>query len=323
MNGLIRVELARYRSRQVIVLLLILAALLAAFVAFESAWDTRPPSKTEIGTAQARAAEDAGRSDIKADIASCAKDPTQYLGPGTTVAECKDSLTSASNSYLPRKPLSLSKTVKGNGIGLALLVIAILVIAGASFAGADWTSGAIRNQVVFEPRRSRLWAAKAIAVAVSSGVAAFVILGGFWLSLYLVAAERGVPHGSGPIGDVGWHLLRVVVLAMGAGLGAYALTMLFRSTAATIGVLFAYSIGGEILLYLLPFDGIGRWSPGNNVFGWLETRLEFFDPTSHCVRSGTCSAPEHISHLNSGLYLLVLLLVSCGLSWAAFRRRDI
>jgi ABC-2 type transport system permease protein len=323
MNGLIRVELTRYRSRQIIVLLLAVAALLAAYVAFQSAYDTRGLSSTEIGTAQARAEQDANRSDVKKDIANCEKDPTQYLGPGTTVQQCKDSLTSASNSFLPRAPLSLIGTVKGNGSGIALLVIGLLIIAGSTFAGADWASGAIRNQVIFEPRRSRLWAAKAIAVAVSSGAAAFVVLGGFWLTLYLVAVDRGVPHGSDIVGDVAWHLLRVVLLAMGAGLGAYALTMIFRNSAATLAVLFTYAIGGEILVYLLPLDGIARWSLGNNIFGWLETRLEFFDPTTLCVKVGNCSGPEHISHLHAGLYLLVLLVVACVGSWATFRRRDL
>jgi len=42
MTRLLRVELARYRSRRIIALLLLLAAVLAALVAFKSAWDTRP-----------------------------------------------------------------------------------------------------------------------------------------------------------------------------------------------------------------------------------------------------------------------------------------
>ncbi|MFL6158163.1 MAG: hypothetical protein ACJ72D_18885 [Marmoricola sp.] len=323
MNALIRVELTRFRSRRAIILLLAVAAFLAAYVAFQSAWDTRPPSATEVGTAQARADADAGRTDIKNDIASCEKDPTQYLGPGTTVQECKDTLTSATQSYLPRKPLSLTGTVKGNGIGITLLVIGLLVIAGSTFAGADWSSGLIRNQLVFEPRRSRLWAAKAAAVGIGSGLAALVVLGGFWLSLYLVAADRGVPHGSDVVGDVGWHLFRAVLLAIGAGVGAYALTMLFRNSAATLSLLFAYAVGGEILIYLLPFDGVARWSLGNNVFGLLETRLEFFDPTSRCVEVGNCVRPEHISHVDAGLYLLVVLAVACVTSVVAFRRRDL
>ena len=55
--------------------------------------------------------------------------------------------------------------------------------------------------------------------------------------------------------------------------GAFALTMIFRHTVATLALLFVYSIGGEIIVNLLPFDGAGRWSLGNNALGWLATAL--------------------------------------------------
>ncbi|MCW2755781.1 MAG: family transporter protein [Marmoricola sp.] len=323
MIHLVRTELARYRSRRVITLLLLLAALLAAVVAFQSAWETRPPSKAEIATAQAQAEVDAGRSDIQTDIDRCLADPGSYLGTGATAQECRNALSAAPTSYLTRSPLDLRGTLKGNGIGLALLIIVLLIIAASTFAGADWGSGSIRNQTLFEPRRSRLWAAKAIAVTLASGVAALVTLGGFWLTLYLVAASRGVDHSSAVVADVSWHLLRAVILAMAAGLGAFSLTMMFRRSVATLALLFVYSIGGEILISVLPFNDTGRWSLGNNVLGWLQTRLEYFDPHSPCSRLGTCAGPDHLGHGVTGLYLLVLVVLAGVSSWASFRRRDL
>jgi hypothetical protein len=160
-------------------------------------------------------------------------------------------------------------------------------------------------------------------VLLASGVVATITIGGFWLAMYLVAADRGVPHGSGLMSDVGWHVLRAVVFAMGAALGAFALTMLFRHSVATLALLFAYSVGGEILAFLIPVDGVGRWTLGNNVFGWLETRMEYFDPTARCAREGACSGLQHISHLEGGLYLLALLLVAVVLSVWSFSRRDV
>ena len=47
---------------------------------------------------------------------------------------------------------------------------------------------------------------------------------------------------------------------MGAGLWAFALTMIFRHTVATLALLFVYSLGGEIVVNLLPFEGAARWS---------------------------------------------------------------
>jgi hypothetical protein len=323
MTDLVRVELARYRSRRIIALLLLLAALLAALVAAKSAWDTRPITKQEAATAQVNADLAAQRSDIRADLAKCLANPERYLGGGSTAQTCRDNLTASPSSYLPRKPLDLSGTLKGNGVGVALAIAGLLVIAASAFAGSDWASGSIVNQLLFVPARTRLWAAKALAVTVASGLVALVTIGGFWLALYLIAVDRDVPHGSDVMSDVGWHLLRAVLFAMGASLGAFALTMLFRHSVATLALLFAYSVGGEILAVLVPVDDVGRWTLGNNVFGWLETRMQFFDPSAHCARRGDCEGLQHIGHLQGGLYLLVLMVVAVALSLLVFQRRDV
>jgi ABC-2 type transport system permease protein len=319
---LIAVELTRYRTRRAVVLLVLLAALLAAFVAFQSAWDTRPASRTELATAQANADIEADNAGLKTDLEQCLKDAASGTPGVPTADECHQMFSPNAKDYLPRPKLNLLGTIKGNGTGIAILVIALLIIAGSTFGGADWSSGSMRNQVLFEPRRSRVWAAKAAAVTISTGVVALVVLGGFWLSLYLVAVDRDVAHGSHVLQDVGWHLFRAVLLAMAAGLGAFSLTTIFRTSFATLSVLFIYSVGGEIVVSLLPVDGIGRWSLGNNVYGWLETHREFFD-SSNCVLSGACNGSEHVSHLASGTYLLVVLVVVVAASWVSFRRRDI
>jgi ABC-2 type transport system permease protein len=323
MTRLLRVELARYRARRIIALLLLLAALVAALVAIKSAWDTRPITAQEAATARANADIEAQRADIKADLQTCLSNPEDYLGTGATAQDCRDNLLAAPQSYLPRKPLDLTGTLKGNGLGVALVVAGLVVIAASTFAGSDWSSGSMSTQLLFEPRRGRVWAAKGLAVALSSAVAAVVTIGGFWLAMYLIAVDRDVPHGSAVMSDVGWHLLRAVLFCTGSAVGAFALTMLFRHSVATLSLLFAYSVGGEIVAFLVPVDNVGRWTLGNNVFGWLETRMEFFDPTSRCARVGDCEELQHIGHLQGGLYLLGLLLIAIVPSLLVFRRRDV
>jgi len=323
MIGLVRVELARYRSRRVIALLLLLAAVLAALVAVKSAWDSRPITAQESATAKKDAAVAAQRSDIRADLDNCLANPEAYLGTGQTAQDCRDNLTAGPQSFLPREPLDLHGTLKGNGLGVALAVAGLLVIAASAFAGSDWASGSMATQLLFEPRRTRVWTAKAVAVTLASGLVALVTIGGFWLAMYLVAIDRDVPHGSGVMSDVGWHVLRAVAFAMGAALGAFALTMVFRHSVATLALLFVLSVGGEILTYLVPVDNVGRWTLGNNVYGWLETRMEFFDPTSSCARVGDCDRLAHIGHLQGGVYLLGLLAVAVVISLVVFGRRDV
>ncbi|HET7682484.1 MAG TPA: hypothetical protein VFK34_02305 [Marmoricola sp.] len=321
MMRLVAVELNRYRSRRAIAVLVLLTVALAAAIALKTAWDTRPMSQQEIATARAQADIQATRSDINADLRKCIADPESYLGPRATAQECRDALVPSSRSYLPRAPLDLAGTLEGNGLGLAVLVVALLLIAASTFAGADWATGSMATQLLFEPRRLRLWSAKAIAVTLASGAVAVVSLGGFWLATYLVAQSRGIGTSDAVLGDVGWHLLRAVLLAMGAGLGGYALTMLFRHTVGTLALLFAYSVGGELLV-TLPFEGAARWSLGNNVFGWLEESLHYLSPSS-CSRAGECSPLQVMTHLDAGLYLLALLVVAVVASAAVFRRADV
>ncbi|MBO9520683.1 MAG: hypothetical protein J7518_04020 [Nocardioidaceae bacterium] len=321
MIRLVGTELTRYRVRRATGLVVLLAVLAAAAIAALTAWESRPLTRTEIATAQVKASQDSDRTDIQADLDKCLKDPVKYLGPGATEQQCRDALVPAAQSYLPREPLDLRGTLRGNGIGVALLVAALLIIGASAFAGGDHASGSITNQVLFAPGRARLWSAKAIAVGAWSALVAAVTLGGFWLTLYLVAADRDVPHGSAIVDDICWHVVRGVLFCAGAGIGAYALTMLFRHAFATLGLLFAYSVGGEVVLALAQSDKVARWTLGNNVFGWLETRLQYVG--SRRCEIDECPGAAHLGHLDAGIYLLVLLTVSCLASVLVFRRRDL
>ena len=319
MTRLIRTELSRFIAHRTILLLLILAPLSAAGVAAVTAWESRPPSPAELATARAQAELDQNSGEVTADsreqLQRCLADPETTLGLGADQGDCEASFGTATADYLPREPLNLRGTLKGNGLGLALLVAGLLIIAASSYVGRDVASGSLANQALVVPSRERLWSAKAIAVTAWSLVVSAVSLGGFWLTMYLVAADRDVAHGSAVVDDIVWHAIRAVAFCALAALGAYALTMLFRDSFATLGLLFAYSVGGELALALLPVDRIARWTLGNNVFGWLETRLAYF--------GGDETGREHLSHLGAGLYLLTLLLIAVAGSVVAFRRRDL
>ena len=209
------------------------------------------------------------------------------------------------------------------GVEVALVVVGLLVIVGSTFAGAEWTSGSLTNQLLFEPRRSRVWLAKAAAVTIGCGLIALVALGGYWLSLGVIAQARDIAIPSNDVTKVLWHLLRAVALAAGAGLGAFALTMVFRHTVATLALLFVYAVGGEVALSLLPLEGAGRWSVGNNAYGWLAEAHRYFDPTTSCTPGERCSPMHVMTHLQSGSFLGILLLISVVLSLVWFNQRDV
>lgn len=321
---LLRVELDRFRSRRAVVLIVVAAALLAALIAGTTAWNTRPFSDAERADAQAQADRDAGQPWVKQEIRRCEKQPQRYGGPGTTAADCTAMITPSAENYLWRSPLSLEQEVDNSGPAIAVLVAALMVVAGTTFAGADWASGSMSNQLLFEPRRSRVWLAKGGAIFLGAAVAAAVIMAAFWTALYLVAQSRDIVTGATVQESIRALTGRAALLAGFGALGGYALTMLLRHTVGTLGLLFAYVAGGETLIALLPIEGIGRWSLGNNVLAWLNDGYEYWDNSLSCPGGGyECEKTVVLSLHEAAAYLGPLLLVALLASVWMFRRRDI
>lgn len=320
---LLAVELNRFRSRRAIALLSLAALVVAVVLVGATAWDTRPLTEADRTDAVAQAELEGQRSEMLQEVRACRADPSGYLGPDATADDCAEALVPSAESYYPRDPLDLGDVLRSQGIGLALIVVGLMVIAGCTFAGADWSSGSLTNQLIFEPRRTRVWLAKAAAVVVGTGVLTLVVLSGFWLAVGLLAQARDITVPSSEVTEVAWHVARAVALSMGAGLGVFALTMVFRHTVATLALLFVYSVGGEIAVNLLPIEGAGRWSVGNNVFGWLATNHRYFDSTIVCTPGERCSSMQVLTHLEAGAFLSALLVIAVAVSLVWFHRRDV
>lgn len=320
MIGLVRVELTRFRSRRSILVIAAIAVLLSVVVAFKTAHDSRPFDAQERATAQAQADIAANDDDNLAAMASCRADPSLYFGRTATAASCADGLLPKPADFLDRSALRLHVVMSNNGLSVALLLIVLLAIGGAAFAGADWMSGSITNQVLFEPRRSRVWAAKAVAVGLGSLTIAAVAMAVFWIPLRLVVAERGLPVVDGS--SVIWSIVRVLALAVVAPVFAYALSMLFRQTVATIGLLLGTGLAAEVVLGLLPFSGTGWLSPTHNVLAWILGRTRYLDPSLTCG-GVDCDQLRLLGMWPAaglmGSVTAVVLLVS----WQVFRRRDL
>jgi ABC-2 type transport system permease protein len=84
-----------------------------------------------------------------------------------------------------------------------------------------------------------------------------------------------------------------------------------------------YAVGGEVALSVLPLEGAGRWSVGNNAYGWLAEGHRYFDPTTSCAAGERCSPLHVMTHLEAGTFLGILLLISVVVSLVWFNRRDV
>lgn len=322
---MVLVELSRFRSRRAIALILVAASLLAALMAATTLWDTRPVGAAEIAQARAIAEHEASAPGFKRELARCQANPEEYNGPGSTAEDCAKNMTPRAEWYLTRRPLALDRVRDDAGVGLLLLVATFMVIVGTTFAGADWASGSMSNQMLFEPRRWRVWVAKATAVFLGTLVASAVIATAFWAAMFLAAESRGISTGEAVQASIRAMVARGVLLAGLGALGAFALTMLLRHTVGTLAVLFAYAVGGTAVLAALPVTGIGRWSVGNNVLAWVQNGYKYYDsslpcgsgPGDVCDQSVTMSLTQGAEYL--GVFLALVVLVSAY----AFRRRDI
>jgi ABC-2 type transport system permease protein len=321
---LLKVELDRFRSRRAIVLILVAATLLTGLIAGSTAWETRPFSDAEVAAAQAQADREAKQPWVRQEIRRCEKHPERYGSPATTAEDCAAMVTPSPENFLWRPTLNLEEQLRNSGTGVAILLAALMVVAGTSFAGADWASGSMSNQLLFEPRRGRVWVAKGAAIALGAGIAAAALLAAFWAALYLVAESRGISTGATVQESIRAMTGRAAVLAGVGALGGYALTMLLRHTVGTLGLLFAYVAGGEAIIALLPVEGIGRWSLGNNILAWLDNGYTYWDNSLSCPGGGfECDKQVLMTLGESVTYLGPLLLVALLVSVWSFRRRDI
>lgn len=321
---LLLVELDRLRSRRSAKVLVGAAVLLAALLAGTAAWETRPVTVAERAGAAAQATVQASAPEVVEDLRDCRADPQAYFGRGADPAVCERFLVPQTRDFLPRQELDLGAMLDGRGLALVTVVTGLLVVAGATFAGGDYGTGSIATQLLFRPRRGRLWLAKAGAVLVGAGLAAAVVLGGYWAAMTLLAEARGTPVPAEVLEKVRWTVLRGTGLAAAAAVGGYALSMLLRGTVATLGALFAYVLAGEAVVAALPVDRASRFGLSDNVFAWVQGGTRVVDPGVRCAPgTGPCETTYQLGLGHGAAYLGVLLALAVLVSLLAFRRRDV
>ena len=314
MIRLVQVELTRLRWRRAVILLVAACIVVPALIAAVTIWDTWPVSDAEIADSAAAA---------RPEITRCEKHPDRF-GAGSA-EQCEPMIT---GWYTGREPLDLARQRHGGtGVGTATVLAAFLLLLGTTFVGHDWNTGSMSNQVLFEPRRARVWGAKAIAVTLVSLVVAAVVSTAVWLTLAGVAHLRDIPVGRSELLDCLELGGRGAVFAACAALGGYALTMLLRSTVATLGALLAVSLAGGLLIASLGISQ--RWQPQVNLQAFVENGSNYYiDPPDACYAGPTpagldCSTERHLDLGGAAGYWGVSLLLVGGASVLSFRRRDV
>lgn len=338
--ALLRVELGRLRARRAVLLILLAAVVVPLVVAVGVVLSTSAPSAGEVAEAERQAAAAADSRFVQRDLRQCLERPGRYgippdvrSDPAALQATCEEFAVPSVDSYLYVNRLDLDDEREfGSGVAVVAILGALAFLAGTTFAGHDWATGSMSNQLLFEPRRVRVWAAKALALLVSSAVVSLVVLAAYWLGLYAVVQGRGEPVGDGALLDCLQHGGRGVAIAAVAALGGYALTMLSRSTVFSLGLLFAVSVAGGLLLVAIGPDDRGPVDPTINALAVVQDGTEYYvDPPERCYsgRGGfddsdpACFTARTRTLQQGAIYYGVLLGVVGVASAGSFRRRDV
>lgn len=314
--GLLRAELLRLRSRRLaLVSALVLLATVALFQLVVNASVT-PPTGPEVTAAQRDYQE--ARQDWETNH--------QQYEQG-----CRDQGLSAEDCVLPAPvesefvPEAASFATMGDA-GVYLVGIFVMLagyLLGASFLGAEISTGSIANWLSFVPRRGAVLAAKLVVLAVVTAVAAAVLLAlTLAVTALLVRLHGGGVSGVGPLVAMGGRA--VVLCAVAAVLGA-CLALLTRHTVAAVGIVLGYlvlSVVLTVLMFTVPaISELPPWLPQSNLTAFLRygTSYEVIEPFGATEES----VQRTISFTHAALYWAGLTVAVVAASYFVFRRRDV
>ena len=125
-------------------------------------------------------------------------------------------------------------------------------------------------------------------------------------------------------------MLRGTLLVVGAALLGFSLTMLFRSTVVTLGILFGVAVASTIIIGVLPLDGENeRYMLHTNVAAFVQHGADYYNSSMDvtCLPDDdgvmTCDGGRRLSLAGGASYLALVLLLPGAGGLLSFRRRDV
>lgn len=336
MMRLLGVELTRLRKRRAVLVLLLGALVAPLLIAAGVAWSARPVTEVEAQDARDQVAAELASPDFQDMIDECVANPAEWGVPTeTAVAKrvCFQQNRPRVDWYLTRPPLRWNDQ-KINSLLVLSLTTALMMLAASTFIGHDWNSGSMSNQLLFEPRRQRVFWAKALAVMLMALLASALALALFWGVIGTATHIWDIRVPKDAVRSVLTSSGRGMIFVAAASVGAYAITNLFRSTVVTLGLMFVMVVASSVLISLLPIADAERFQLPTNVAAWVNGQASYYRDISEACYAAMDRGQETPAGLDcqpNGLltlwgaaqYFGVLLLASVGASARSFHRRDV
>jgi ABC-2 type transport system permease protein len=319
---LVGAELTRLRSRRLsIVAVIVVLACVALFqLAIRS--EVAPSAAAQAQGQQAyEQAQKEWQDSHVAYITACVQS-----GEGTQ-EECESENPAPVASDYAVVPSPFDQVGQDGVTTATYLAMFASFLVAASFIGAEYASGSLANWLTFVPQRLRVFASKGIAVVLGSALLGAVTV---FATLGLTALQ--VAHHGEPLLRSG-HLAaaggRAVVLVALAGLVGYVLALVTRHTVAAIVVPLGYGIVRTVLLAFTqnvdaPLAWLPPYLPELNLQAFVERGATYTQyRQSLADGSDYTEVEKHLSFAHSGLYWLVLAVVTVVVGALVFRRRDV
>jgi ABC-2 type transport system permease protein len=258
-------ELLRFRSRRLVVVMLVGALVGTGVGLVIAAWQSTPPSEDVRAAAQAEADQ---------QFRSCMNDFSDEEVDGSLEEFCRENAGNPT-SYMPSH-LALAELPQIlEGISSITSILGLII--GASLVAVSWQTGTISTIFTWEPRRLRWFAARILVVTVGVFVMTALIIAFLSAGVALAAMLRGSTVGVGAEWwtDVLLTWLRVALAAAISGVIGGAVAAVGRHTSAALGVVFVWTAVIEGLIRgLRPL-----WTPwllGENLVSFLSWQTTGF-----------------------------------------------
>jgi ABC-2 type transport system permease protein len=307
MTALLSVEVRRFLARRAVrfmVGLAVLAILVAGSILFVKSHRLDPARRRElIARAEANL-----REQIQACVSGRFGITQDQIPPGETLEQFCAEVIGPERIEDPGFHLTKLHDVY---LGTSPMLIALFVVLGASFIGAEWHAGTMTTLLTWEPRRVRVFAAKMLAAAALAflGILALqAFLGGV---LAASAIFRGTTEGANAawFRSIGGLLLRAAAVGAAGAAMAAGLATIGRNTAAALGVAFGYIAVIEPILHAVR----PKWEP------WF-----LYDNAATFVMGNRSGFPTiDRSTVGAGLVLAAYAAALLLVAGVMFARRDV
>lgn len=323
MRRLLVAELSRLRSRRLTWIALVAVLLAIGGLQVAVYQSVKPLTQTEI--AQGQAQFEQAKKDYEQNREEYEAGEKECLEQGNPADVCESEPKQENYTY--RSPEKFEDITNVVVTVVVFVTTLAMLFVGASFIGAEYSSGALANWLSFIPERGKVFASKLLALVLASAVvgaiaSALTIGVGALVTRFADAQVTGVQK----IVEMGGRGVAIVVIGAVVGFG---LAMLTRHTIAAAGTVLGYLLVSFVISVLsqaiAPLQSLKAWLPENNVLAFLNHGYKYYTYVTTVTEEGSMQQDvEHtISFAHSVGYWSVVLVVVVAVTFAVFRRRDV